>query len=124
MTTVYSDVNMFVNTNTKGTVIINVDVIKQSIYNILTTPIGSRYRHPTYGSNLPFLLQQQLTPDLVYSAKAYASQALKRWEPRIVLTEEQIIFEQVDPVTIRGTIPFYVPQINVNDVFNASFTHS
>lgn len=124
MTTVYSDVNMFVNTNNKGTVVYNADVIKQSIYNILTTPIGTRYREPLYGSFLPFLLQQQLTPDLVYSAKGYSIQALQRWEPRIVLIEEQVVFEQTEPTTIVGTIPFYIPQINVNDVFNAAFTQN
>ena len=36
MQIIYSDVNMFVNSNLKGALVTNLDVITQSFYNILT----------------------------------------------------------------------------------------
>lgn len=121
MKTIFSDVNMFVNSNTKGTVLKNIDVINQSFYNILTTPIGVRYRQPKYGSNLPFLLQQPLDSSTIFAAKTYATQAIKQWEPRVVLIEEDIIFQQTQPDGITGVIPYYVPQFNVTGTFSAVF---
>jgi phage baseplate assembly protein W len=119
---IVTDVNMFVNTNTKGTILSGVDVIKQSFYNILTTPTSTRYRVPTYGSYLPFMLQQQLTPDTAYQCKGYAIQALTRWEPRATIIEEQVIFTKVNEYTIRGVIPAYIPDLNLLTEFSANFT--
>ncbi len=117
----YSDINMFVNSNLKGTLLINTDVIQQSFYNILTTPIGSRYRQPLYGSYLPSLLQQQLTDDLVFKARMYALQAIGLWEPRVTVIEEGVTFTKINDYTISGSIPYYVPEYNISNEFNGTF---
>ena len=117
----YKDVNMFVNTNLKGTTLTNLDVIQQSFYNILTTPIGSRYRQPTYGSFLPQTLQQQLSPDILYAAKGCALQAIARWEPRVIVIEEEVRFTIINGYTISGYIPYYVPEFQINSEFNGTF---
>lgn len=57
--------------------------IRQSIRDILTTPIGSRIMRREYGSLLPALIDQPLHG--VTRVRLYAATyvALLRWEPRI-----------------------------------------
>lgn len=57
--------------------------IRQSIADILTTPIGSRVMRREYGSLLPELIDQPLTEATLLQAYAAIVMALLRWEPRI-----------------------------------------
>lgn len=57
--------------------------IRQSIADILTTPIGSRVMRREYGSLLPELIDQPLTDATLLQAYAAIVMALLRWEPRI-----------------------------------------
>ncbi|HZH44265.1 MAG TPA: GPW/gp25 family protein [Lysobacter sp.] len=60
--------------------------LRQSIADILTTPLGSRVMRRDYGSLLPELIDQPFngaTRTKLYGATATA---LMRWEPRIRLT--------------------------------------
>lgn len=62
-----------------------VDHLRQSIMDILLTPIGTRLRRRDYGSLLPFLVDQPqnaLTRIQIFGAAAIA---LLRWEPRVRL---------------------------------------
>lgn len=59
------------------------DHIRQSIVDILTTPIGSRVMRRTYGSLLPELIDQPLNGATMLRACAATADALLRWEPRI-----------------------------------------
>lgn len=66
--------------------------IRQSIADILTTPIGSRVMRRDYGSDVPELIDQPLngaTQLRIYAATAYA---LQHWEPRISLSSVQLEF--------------------------------
>ena len=60
-----------------------LDHIRQSVADILTTPIGSRVMRRDYGSLLPELVDQPLTGATLLRAYAYTIDALLRWEPRI-----------------------------------------
>lgn len=65
--------------------------IRQSIADILTTPIGSRVMRRTYGSLVPALIDQPdnlATQTRVFSAVA---SALMRWEPRIAITRMSLV---------------------------------
>ena len=64
---------------TTGQPIDGVDHLRQSVADILTTPIGSRLMRREYGSRIPALIDQP-----VYAA---AAEALMRWEPRIRLQQ-------------------------------------
>lgn len=69
--------------------------IRQSIADILTTPIGSRLMRRRYGSEVPELMDQPLNSATllrIYAATAYA---VRMWEPRIALTGLQ--FEAGQP---------------------------
>ncbi|MYL22539.1 baseplate assembly protein [Halomonas alkaliantarctica] len=63
-----------------------LDHIRQSVRDILTTPIGSRVMRRDYGSLLPELIDQPLNDALLLQAYAATVMALIRWEPRIRVT--------------------------------------
>lgn len=64
--------------------------LRQSVRDILTTPIGSRVMRRDYGSCLPDLIDQPMTPRLAVELYAATADALRRWEPRIRLTRVRI----------------------------------
>lgn len=75
---------------TTGLAITGMDHLKQSVVDILTTPLGTRLARRTYGSLLPDLVDQpdnQLTRLRMYAATA---SALMRWEPRLRVTRVQL----------------------------------
>ena len=55
--------------------------LRQSIRDILTTPVGTRWHRRDYGSRVPELLD---SGDLV-AIQAAAAEALATWEPRLEL---------------------------------------
>lgn len=66
-----------------GRAIDGLEHIRQSMADILTTPIGSRVMRREYGSLLPELIDQPLTEATLLQAYAASVMALLRWEPRI-----------------------------------------
>lgn len=69
----------------QGTPLTDVEHIRQSIVDILTTPLGSRVMRRDYGSHLPRLVDQPLNDHTLMLAYAATATALIRWEPRIRL---------------------------------------
>ncbi len=60
--------------------------LRQSIGDILSTPIGSRIARRDYGSLLPELIDQPMNQVGRMRLLAATALALLRWEPRIRLT--------------------------------------
>lgn len=60
--------------------------IRQSVTDILTTPIGSRLMRRHYGSEVPELMDQPLNSATVLRIYAATAYAIRLWEPRISLT--------------------------------------
>lgn len=60
-----------------------IDHIKQSIREILTTPIGARIERREFGSLLPELIDQPQSIALTMQLRAAVVMALTQWEPRI-----------------------------------------
>ena len=75
------------------------DHLKQSIQDILTTPIGTRVHRRDYGSRLPRLVDRPINRSLVAELIAATAEALDRWEPRLKLEEVR-----VNSVTSEGQI--------------------
>lgn len=69
-----------------GEILEGVDHIRQSIRDILTTPIGSRVMRRDYGSNLLNLLDRPMNSELVADIQVAVSMALSNLEPRIQLS--------------------------------------
>ena len=57
--------------------------LRQSVRDILTTPIGTRVMRRGYGSRLMELVDSPLTPATLTDIYAAANEALSRWEPRL-----------------------------------------
>ena len=57
--------------------------ITQSIEMILTTRVGSRVMRRDFGSELPILLDDPLTPETITAIYAETNVAIARWEPRV-----------------------------------------
>lgn len=73
-----------------GLSISTIDHIRQSIGDILTTPLGSRVMRRDYGSLLPDLIDQPMNRGGQLKLFAATAAALIRWEPRIQLTRVQL----------------------------------
>jgi len=89
------------NRNT-GKVLAGTDHIRQSVVDILTTPLGTRVMLPEYGSNLADLVDNPLDPTLAIKIIMASAGALARWEPRIRI--DRIRTEAIDTGTITIAI--------------------
>lgn len=72
---------------TTGKALQGVEHLRQSIADILTTPIGSRVMRREYGSQLFSLVDAPLNRSTVMDIIAATADALERWEPRISVTK-------------------------------------
>ena len=71
---------------TTGRAVADLDHLRQSISDILTTPVGTRLERRTYGSLVPDLIDHPdngATRVRIYAAVA---SALMKWEPRLRLS--------------------------------------
>lgn len=75
---------------TTGRTIGDADHLRQSVADILTTPIGSRVMRRDYGSLVPALIDQPHNPALASRINAAAVSALMRWEPRLLVRRIQL----------------------------------
>lgn len=66
-----------------GRALDGIDHIRQSIADILTTPLGSRVMRRDYGSLLPELIDQPQNAATHLQLMAATVDALLRWEPRV-----------------------------------------
>ncbi len=70
-----------------GKAIDGLDHLRQSIRDILTTPLGSRVMRRDYGSRLFELVDRPTSPALLVEIYAATAEALAKWEPRLALDE-------------------------------------
>lgn len=68
-----------------GVAIDGLDDIKQSVADILGTPIGTRVGRREYGSLLPDLIDQPMTGPNILRLYAASALAISRWEDRLRL---------------------------------------
>ncbi|PHM73715.1 GPW/gp25 family protein [Xenorhabdus kozodoii] len=69
-----------------GEQLTDIDHIRQSVSDILMTPIGSRIARRQYGSLLSALIDAPQNPALRLQLMAACYTAIQQWEPRITLT--------------------------------------
>jgi phage baseplate assembly protein W len=73
-----------------GSRLSGIDHIRQSLSDILSTPIGSRVMRRHYGSAVPELIDQPLNGATLLRIYAATAAAVKLWEPRIQLQRVQL----------------------------------
>lgn len=78
-----------INANT-GKRIEGLEHLRQSIRDIMKTPIGSRVMRRDYGSNLFKLVDAPINRDTITDIYAATAEAILKWEKRIDLTQVKI----------------------------------
>jgi phage baseplate assembly protein W len=62
-----------------------IDHFRQSIRDILTTPIGSRVMRRDYGSRIMSIIDAPTNEATLLEIYSAGAEALNRWEPRLLL---------------------------------------
>ncbi|MGJ7548189.1 GPW/gp25 family protein [Pseudomonas alloputida] len=65
--------------------------LRQSIEDILTTPLGSRRMRPEYGSSLRRYVDLPVNDGWKSAVQAEVARALGRWEPRLELERVKVV---------------------------------
>ena len=73
-----------------GQPITGLDHLRQSIEDILTTPIGSRRMKPEYGSKLRRYVDLPVSEGWKSAVQAEVARSLGRWEPRFKLERVRV----------------------------------
>lgn len=68
-----------------------IEHLRQSIEDILSTPLGSRRMRPEYGSKLRRFVDLPVTGGWKSSVQAEVARALGRWEPRLKLERVLVV---------------------------------
>ncbi|WP_264376866.1 GPW/gp25 family protein [Wolbachia endosymbiont (group B) of Aricia agestis] len=74
--------------------------LKQSIIDILTTPIKSRIMRRDYGSRLFELVDKPINRDLTLEIYAATAEALEKWEKRFKLEKVKITEVKEGKITL------------------------
>jgi phage baseplate assembly protein W len=91
--------------------------IEQSLFVILSTPIGARFMQPDFGSMLPLLVFARYDEATRAELKRYTYESIRRWEPRIKL--HQIVLNEDGLADNRVSI-----QLEYQMVDSDAFFHS
>lgn len=84
--------------------------IRQSIADILITPIGSRIQRREYGSFIFELIDRPMSAMLTLQISVAALIAIKRWEPRV-----EVIRFAVNPEPKNGQITADIEMVHKQD---------
>lgn len=79
-----------------------LDHIRQSILDIVSTPVGTRVMRPEYGSRVPRLVDSPVSQSWKLAVYIAVASALHRWEPRVRV--EQVRVDAVGPGTVELAI--------------------
>lgn len=64
--------------------------LRQSVLDILSTPVGTRAMRRAYGSRLPYLVDAPLNGRVLMAIIAESASAIRRWEPRLKVKRVQV----------------------------------
>jgi len=67
----------------------DVELIRQSIMHILSTPKGSRVQNREFGSDLSSLVFRPMDAHMVLRLREETVLAITRWEPRVLVEQVQ-----------------------------------
>lgn len=68
-----------------------LDHLRQSVEDILATPVGSRRMRPDYGSLLRRFVDLPVNEGWKSAVQAEVARSLQRWEPRLKLEQVQVV---------------------------------
>jgi phage baseplate assembly protein W len=99
---------------TTGKYFNDLEHLKQSIVDILTTPVGSRVMRREYGSNLFYLVDKPVNRDFLQQIYAAVAEALERWEPRLNLKKVTVDEVKDGRVTLSLSGIYLITQVRVD----------
>lgn len=91
-----------------GKTVERIEHLRQSIIDILTTPIGSRVMRRDYGSRLFELIDAPVNRETLIDYYAAVAEALDRWEDRIQVQQVDITSAVVGSITLSITGKYLV----------------
>lgn len=91
----------------------DLERIQGSVEHILTTPIGSRYFLPEFGSKLKELVFEQNDEVLFDLIRVYIIEALAKWEPRIRIISVAVSQNESDDHRVDCTINYEIIKTHV-----------
>ena len=74
-----------------GKPLTGLDHLRQSIEDILATPVGSRRMRPEYGSQIRRFVDLPVNGGWKSAVQAEVARSLGRWEPRLKLEQVQVV---------------------------------
>ena len=86
-----------------GQTITPMDHLRQSIQDILTTPVGTRVMRRDYGSRLYDLIDKPMTPALKLDVFAATIESLRKWEPRFITGRVFVTFAEAGRMVLGIT---------------------
>jgi phage baseplate assembly protein W len=75
--------------------------LRQSIEDILSTPLGSRRMRPEYGSQLRRFVDLPVNEGWKSAVQAEVARSLQRWEPRLKLERVRVVAVVGGQVTLQ-----------------------
>lgn len=104
-----------------GLAISEMDHIRQSVADILTTPVGSRVMRRDYGSLIFELVDRPANEENRLLLMAASVQAVMLWEPRISLTSVDVSMDKDGKVLVSFAAeridvgqPIYIDNLQVS----------
>lgn len=86
-----------------GATLPGIEHVRQSIEDILTTPLGSRRMRPTYGSALRRFVDLPVNDGWKSAVQAEVARSLTRWEPRLKLERVRVMSVLGGQITLQLT---------------------
>ena len=86
-----------------GRSLTELDHLRQSIVDILNTPIGSRVMRRDYGSKLFNLIDAPLNRGTLVDIYAATAEALMQWERRLIVSAVDMTSAQLGQITLKIT---------------------
>lgn len=101
-----------------GKTIDGIDHLKQSIINIITTPIGSRVMRRYYGSRVSTRIDSPLNAEFIALIYADIVEALFNYEPRFELSKVSVVSmdKQRIVLDLEGIYKPNEENIRINDL--------
>lgn len=78
----------------------DVDVIRRSLWLILSTALGERLMRPEFGCGLMDSIFAAPSAELLGQLAAAVELAIARWEPRVALLSVDVRLDEADPASL------------------------
>ena len=88
------------------------DKIRQSLWILLSTSLGERVMLPNYGCGIHDLVFASADPTLAGVIAQEVRASLRRWEPRIEISDVLVTFDPDDPRLVHIDVRYVLSRTN------------